>query len=187
MRQDLTKEAERRLGSKLRGKWRLDRLIDVGGTAAVYAATHRNGSQVAIKILHEMYATHPETKQRFLEEGYVANKVKHPAVVSIIDDDQLDDGTAFLVMELLEGRSLEDQLKFSKTLGTAPVLFIADSVLGVLAKAHEAGIIHRDIKPPNIYLTTDGQVKVLDFGLARVKERSLKVSFLSAVKNKRVS
>lgn len=148
----------------------MDTLLDVGGMASVYAATHRNGNRVAVKVMHKQYADMPEAKERFLREGYVANKVGHENAVTVLDDDELDDGTPFIVMELLEGQSLETRLREKNALSPAETLFIADQVLDVLASAHENGIIHRDIKPPNLYLLDSGVVKVLDFGLARVLE-----------------
>ncbi len=160
------------MGEVLRGKWTIDRLLDVGGVGAVYAATHRNGNQVAIKVLHRIYASSPEIRHRFQREGYVANHVNHPGAVTVQDDDELEDGSAFLVMELLTGQSLETRLREQKVLSQAESLVIADQVLDVLVAAHEKGIIHRDIKPPNIFLTTAGEVKLLDFGLARVRERT---------------
>ena len=96
-----------RVGQVLLGKWQIERLLDVGGMAAVYAATHRNGKRVAIKMLHPGHADDQDIKQRFLREGYVANQVGHPGAVQVLDDDVLDDGTVFLVMELLEGESLD--------------------------------------------------------------------------------
>jgi serine/threonine protein kinase len=126
--------------------------------------------------LHRIYAEHEDVTRRFQEEGYVANKVGHPGAVSVLDDDVLDDGTPFLVMELLEGESLEERLRKKNVLAPTAVLYIADKVLDVLASAHDKDIVHRDIKPANVYLTRDGSVKVLDFGLARVRERSLKGS-----------
>lgn len=160
------------MGEQIRGKWSLDRLIDVGGMAAVYEAVHRNGKRVAIKVLHKIYADNDQAKERFLREGYVANKVGHPGSVQVLDDDSTDDGTPFLVMELLEGHSLEGRLSERKTLPVPGVLYIADQVLDVLNAAHSKGIIHRDIKPPNIFLTSAGEAKVLDFGLARVREKA---------------
>jgi len=74
-------------------KWHVDRLLDMGGMASVYVATHRNGNRVAIKVLHPAFAEQPEAKSRFLEEGYVANKVGHVNAVTVLDDDALDDGT----------------------------------------------------------------------------------------------
>jgi serine/threonine-protein kinase len=173
---DLLKQAQTRVGALFAGKWRVDRLLDMGGMASVYVATHRNGNRVAIKLLHAVYAAQEEATQRFLEEGYVANKVGHPDAVRVLDDDRLEDGTPFLVMELLDGESLDDRLKKRSVLGPTAVLYIADTVLDVLAAAHDKGIVHRDIKPANIYLTREGSVKVLDFGLARVRERALKGS-----------
>jgi serine/threonine protein kinase len=158
-----------RVGTTLH-KWHVDRLIDIGGMAAVYAATHRNGNRVAIKVLHKEFAEHQDVKERFLREGYVANKVGHPGAVSVLDDDVADDGAAFLVMELLEGESLDGRLRRTKTLSPIEVLFVADQLLDVLAAAHEQGIVHRDIKPANVFITKTGQIKLLDFGLARVRD-----------------
>jgi serine/threonine-protein kinase len=123
-----------------------------------------------------MFAEQEETRKRFLEEGYVANTVGHPGAVVVLDDDELEDGTPFLVMELLDGESLEDRLKKRTVLAPPAVMFIADRVLDVLSIAHEKGIIHRVIKPANLFLSRDGGVKVLDFGLARVRERTLRGS-----------
>jgi serine/threonine-protein kinase len=154
----------------------VDRLLDIGGMASVYVATHRNGNRVAIKVLHDIFAEQDIPRQRFLEEGYIANKVGHPSAVTVLDDDVLEDGTPFLVMELLVGESLEERLKRTSVLSPTAVLLIADRVLDVLAAAHEKGIVHRDIKPANLFLTREGSVKVLDFGLARVRERTDRAS-----------
>src|SRR5579863_5009689 len=99
----LVVRARQRLGQVLREKWRLDVLLGVGGMAAVYAATHRNGSRVAIKLLHPELSTNHQVRTRFLREGYVANAVGHEAAVRVTDDDIAEDGSAFLVMELLDG------------------------------------------------------------------------------------
>ncbi len=167
MSRNLRVIAQARVGQRVR-KWILDRLIDVGGMAAVYAATHRNGNEVAIKVLHPQYAEMEEARERFLREGYAANKVKHPNVVAVLDDDELSDGTPFLVMELLKGQPLETRLQRQGVLPPQEILFIAHEVLSALAAGHAEGIIHRDIKPPNIFLTELGEVKVLDYGLARM-------------------
>jgi serine/threonine protein kinase len=169
-------EARARVGSTLRGKWVIDRLIDRGGMASVFAATHRNGNRVAVKVLHRHISEQADLKDRFLREGYVANKVGHPGAVQVLDDDVADDGAVFLVMELLEGESLEQRMKRTKTLSVVEALFAADHVLDVLASAHDAGIIHRDIKPANVFITKDGRIKLLDFGLARVREASFKAA-----------
>jgi serine/threonine-protein kinase len=169
----LMSRASSRLGTTLLGKWTLDRLIDVGGMGAVYEATHRNGNQVAIKILHPELSSDTETRTRFLREGYVANKIGHPGAVSVLDDDTAEDGSVFLVMELLVGESLERRVaRNGNRIDSATLLAIIDPVLDVLAAAHAHGIIHRDIKPANIFITRDGQAKILDFGLAHVRERT---------------
>ncbi len=161
-------QGNRWVGHNLRGKWLIEKLIGMGGMANVYAARHRNGRQVAIKLLHESFAEHPEVRQRFLREGYIANRIEHPGVVGILDDDETDTGLAFLVMELLRGMSLLERMEAVKALPLAEALFVADQLLDILNAAHEAGVVHRDIKPGNIFLLQDGRVKVLDFGLARV-------------------
>ena len=167
-----TEQALARVGTVLRGKWKLDRLLDTGGMASVYAATHRNGSRVAIKLLHASLSQQEDLRSRFLREGYVANKVGHTSAVSIVDDDETEDGSAFLVMELLEGESLDARIKREGRVPGRESLRVADAVLDVLIAAHGKGIVHRDIKPGNIFLGRDRKVKVLDFGLARVRESS---------------
>jgi serine/threonine-protein kinase len=170
---DLKTAARDRVGNVVCGKWTLDRLIDIGGMGAVYAATHRNGKKVAIKMLHASLSAEGELKSRFLREGYIANKIQHPGALSILDDDTAEDGSAFLVMDLLVGESLEDLLARSgNSLPPAEVIPIADGALDILAAAHDAGVIHRDLKPGNVFITTAGEVKILDFGLARAKELS---------------
>jgi len=171
--QEQVQRATRLVGQVLRDKWRLDALIGVGGMAAVYAATHRNGKRVAIKLLHAAYDDESTMRARFLREGYVANKVGHPGVVSVLDDDTTEDGRAFLVMDLLEGETLKERwARARRRLPVEEVLQITHALLDVLAAAHAQGIVHRDLKPDNIFLTKDGAVKVLDFGIARLRENS---------------
>jgi serine/threonine protein kinase len=160
-----------RLGQTLNGKWRIDRLIDVGGMATVYEATHRNGRRVALKVLHPTAAANPEVRRRFLREGYVANKIGHPGALAILDDEVAEDGSPFLVMELLEGESLSTRLAQSGgKLPFVETLGIVGQLLEVLDMAHANGIVHRDIKPGNIFVTKAGHTKLLDFGLARVRD-----------------
>jgi serine/threonine protein kinase len=163
--------AEARIGETLNRKWRVERLIDVGGTASVYEATHRNGRRVAIKVLSASASVNPEVRRRFLREGYVANKIDHPGAVDILDDDIAEDGSPFLVMELLEGESLSRLLtRVGGRISFAEALGIAGQVLDVLDMAHANGIVHRDIKPGNIFVTRTGHAKLLDFGFARVRD-----------------
>jgi serine/threonine-protein kinase len=162
-------EAQRLVGTVLGGKWTIDTLIGMGGMASVYAATHRNGRRAAIKLLNAEFSGIAEVRDRFLREGYVANHIGHPGVVSILDDDTTASGQVYLVMELLEGDSFLDRIR-NRSLTAAQVVFIGEQVLEPLATAHRRGIIHRDIKPGNIFVCADGRVKVLDFGLARVLE-----------------
>ena len=169
--QETNERAARLVGTMLRDKWRLDALIGVGGMAAVYAATHRNGKRAAIKLLSHDLSDGQATRTRFLREGYVANKVGHPGVVNVLDDDTSEDGRAFLVMELLEGETLKARwMRWKGRMPVQDVLHIAYQLLDVLAAAHDKGIVHRDIKPDNVFLTNDGALKVLDFGVARLRE-----------------
>lgn len=174
----MAEAAERfQLGTLLRDKWRLDRLIGRGGMATVYAATHRNGMRGAVKVLHAELARDPEVKNRFLREGYVANAIDHPGVVKVLDDDTTDTGDVFLVMELLEGNPLDviaDQS--GGRIPAARVARIAMQVIEILQAAHKAGVIHRDIKPENIFVTKAGTAKLLDFGIARLKMGDLRLT-----------
>ncbi|HSO35438.1 MAG TPA: protein kinase [Labilithrix sp.] len=154
----------------MNGKWTIDARIGSGGMATVYAATHRNGHRAALKMLHTQLSRDESTRARFLREGYVANAVGHPGVAHVEDDGVTEDGCAFLVLELLEGETIE--ARRARTGGMMPLeeaLDIADAALDVLAAAHEKGIVHRDVKPENVFITWDSQVKLLDFGLARMK------------------
>jgi len=169
----LVVRAKGRLGHVLRNKWRLDVLLGVGGMAAVYAATHRNGSRAAVKVLHAELSAREDVRSRFMREGHAANAVAHDGAVKVLDDDVADDGSLYLVTELLDGETLEDRrLRYGGHLSEDDVLSAADQLLDVLAAAHAKGVIHRDIKPANIFLTRSGQLKVLDFGIARLRELS---------------
>ncbi|WP_437810080.1 protein kinase domain-containing protein [Sorangium sp. So ce1078] len=159
-----------RVGTTLDGKWRLDGLIGAGGMAAVYAATHHVGHRVAIKILHPEGAVSRELRARFEQEALAAARLGHPAAVQVLDIDVTEQGEPFLVMELLEGESLRER---ALRLGSVPLpelLAHVDTLLEVLRAAHDAGIVHRDIKPDNLFVTRDGRLKVLDFGIARMKQ-----------------
>ncbi|WP_437645637.1 protein kinase domain-containing protein [Sorangium sp. So ce362] len=159
-----------RVGTIFHGKWRLDALIGAGGMAAVYAATHHVGHRVAIKVLHPESAVSRELRARFEQEALAATRLGHPAAVQVLDIDVTEQGEPFLVMELLDGESLRER---ALRLGSVPLpelLAHVDTLLEVLRAAHDAGIVHRDIKPDNLFVTRDGRLKVLDFGIARMKQ-----------------
>jgi serine/threonine-protein kinase len=169
--------ARERVGSVLDEKWTLERILGAGGMGAVYAARHRNGARGAVKVLHPELARRPDVRERFLREGYAANRVEHRGAVQVLDDDIIkdgpDEGTAYLVMEILEGESLEERMDREPPITEPELLAILDDVLAVLEAAHQNGVIHRDLKPANLFLNKDPAghgVKVLDFGLARLEE-----------------
>src|SRR3954462_8073669 len=165
-------DLQRRVGTVIRDKWTLVRLLGVGGMAAVYVGVHRIGRRDALKILHPEAAKSKEVCLRFEREAQAVNRFRHPGAVEIRDIDVTEDGAPFLVMELLTGESLGDRMQRMGKLDVDEVLSHAEQVLDCLAAAHQQGIIHRDIKPANLFLTKEGQLKVLDFGLARMHEVS---------------
>jgi serine/threonine protein kinase len=170
---DLESLVHGRVGTVVVGKYRLDRVLGIGGMAAVYAATHRNQAEFAVKMLHPDVSSREEIRSRFLREGYIANSVKHAGAVRVVDDDVAEDGAAFLVMELLDGISVEDLwFECERRIPLRAVIAIAHQLLDVLASAHAKSIVHRDIKPANLFVTRLGDVKVLDFGIARLRDSS---------------
>lgn len=160
--------AERRLGHIV-GRYRLERVLGVGGMAAVYVGRSQEGFVAAVKILHDDMSVRRDVRERFYREGYVANSVQHPGVVRVLEHGE-SGPDAFLAMELLSGETLSDRVKRLQTLSVHEVLSIADQVLDTLRAAHEKGIVHRDLKPDNLFITHAGQMKILDFGLARLAE-----------------
>jgi serine/threonine-protein kinase len=166
---DLETEAAQRVGTTICNKWTLERLIGTGGMAAVYVAHHKIGRQEALKILHADVARDPELRARFEQEANAVNRFKHPGTVEVRDIDVTEDGAPFLVMELLDGQSLGALARQPAGVPLGDLLRFADELLDVLAAAHAQGIIHRDIKPDNLFVLHDGRLKVLDFGIARVR------------------
>ena len=158
-----------RIGTVIRDKWTLVRLLGVGGMAAVYVGVHKIGRHDALKILHPEAARVPDVCKRFEREALAVNRFRHPGAVEIRDIDVTEDGAPFLVMELLVGQSLDERSKAVGRMAVPEALLHVEGILDVLAAAHEQGIIHRDIKPANVFLTREGQLKVLDFGLARIQ------------------
>lgn len=161
-----------RLGTVIRNKWRIDRVLGTGGMATVYAATHQgNGRRVAIKILHTELSRDAGVRERFLREGYVGNKIPHRGRVEVLDDDETEDGAPFLLMELLEGQTISElQKSAGKRLPMTRTLELAEQLLDVLEACHGQGIVHRDLKPANVFVTHEGVVKVLDFGVAQLRD-----------------
>src|SRR4051812_36690885 len=162
--------ASQRVGSVLHGKYHIDGVLGVGGMATVYAATHRNRKRFAVKMLHPEFSVKRDIRSRFIREGYAANSVEHPGVVAVIDDDVDETGAAFLVMELLTGITVNALYAPGAPVPLREALGIAHQLLDVLEAAHRKSVVHRDIKPANLLLLRDGQLKVLDFGIARLRE-----------------
>ena len=163
---------EKRVGTVVDARWRVDALLGWGSTSAVYAATHRNGHRAALKILHQSLCSDPAMTERFLREAGIANAIKHRAIVPIRDDGMTGEGCAYLVVELLEGETL-DAIRERKKGRIALEEFapIAEELMSALAAVHAAGVVHRDLKPQKIFITTSGDLKLLDFGTARVLDR----------------
>ena len=159
-------------GSVLNGTWRVDRHLSSGGMGAVFQATHvRTGKPAAVKLLLPDARLSAPAIQRFSREARAASALGHPGIVKILDFDVTEDGTHFLVMELLEGETLEDRLAREGHLSWTVAVRIGREIGRALCVAHEAGILHRDLKPGNVFLTEDPgrtqQAVLLDFGLAR--------------------
>jgi len=163
-----------RVGSVIGEKWRIEKALGTGGMASVYAAVNlNNGFRVAIKILSDEASKAEDTRKRFLREGYFANKVDHEGIVNVMDDGVTEDGALYLIMELLEGETLEERRAASK--GKIPFDDAVDIILAVadvLAAAHDAGLAHRDVKPHNVFITKEGRIKLLDFGVAGKRQTS---------------
>lgn len=160
-----------RVGNVIKGKWKIEALLGVGGMAAVYAAAHRNGQRAALKILHTDFSREKTICERFLREAYVSNKVNHGATVQVLDDDMTEQGEPFLIMELLEGETVRDAWKKSgRTMPAGRVLQICERVLDCLASCHAIKVIHRDLKPANIFILKEDEIRVLDFGVAQMRD-----------------
>jgi serine/threonine-protein kinase len=151
---------------------RLLRPLGEGGMGSVWVAEHLSlRTNVVVKFMAEDLAKSPEALARFSREAAAASQVKSPHVVQMFDHGVLDTGAPYIVMELLEGRDLEQQLRASGPLQPREVVAIVAQLARALAKAHERGIMHRDIKPSNVFLCDAGGgelfVKLLDFGIAK--------------------
>ncbi|RLB61524.1 MAG: serine/threonine protein kinase [Deltaproteobacteria bacterium] len=154
---------------------RLVRLLGKGGMGSVWVADHLTlNTQVAVKfILASVASGDPAMLARFEREARVAAQIKSPHVVQTYDHGVMDDGTPFIVMELLEGESLADRLKRAGPLSLEQADLLVRQTTKVLSKAHELGVVHRDIKPDNLFCIESGYdlfIKVLDFGIAKQPE-----------------
>lgn len=169
--------AKARVGTTVDRKWRLDALVASSSVAATYKATHRNGVETALKILHRSQSTYAPVVERFLQEAHLANRIDHPGVERVLDDGKTEDGSVFLVMELLAGDTLEDRRSAAGgKLALDDALPAFDGFLDALIAIHTAGVFHRNLKPANVFLTTDGRVVLTDFGRARLAERDAKAA-----------
>jgi serine/threonine-protein kinase len=160
------------IGSVLDGRYRIDGVLGTGGMGRVYRAEHTKiGRSVAIKVLHAAMGRNREASQRFQREAIASGRLDHPNIVGVSDFGVLDDGACYLVMEILEGESLGDRLARDTRIHWSEAIDILRGVLYGLRHAHERGVVHRDIKPDNVYLAhKDGDpvIKILDFGIAKL-------------------
>ncbi|MBX3271253.1 MAG: serine/threonine protein kinase, partial [Sandaracinaceae bacterium] len=163
---------EERLGTTLADKYALERVLGSGGMGTVFEARHAwTGRRVAVKLLKPALAAERNVRERFLREARAAAALEHDNAVSVLDMGETDDGTVFLVLELLRGRTLADLLAERGRLGADEALSILLPVIDALGAAHARGFLHRDVKPENIFLTASAAgvlvPKLLDFGLAK--------------------
>ncbi|MBI3202146.1 MAG: serine/threonine protein kinase [Myxococcales bacterium] len=157
------------LGSTV-GSYRVATLIGQGGMGEVYRGVHPEiGSRVAIKVLSTDAARAPSVAERFFAEARAVNVVRHEGIVSVLDLSRLPDGRPYIVMEYLEGAPLTRVLELHRPVPLGAMLQILLNVLDALSAAHAQGITHRDMKPDNIFVTSTGRTKVLDFGIAKLR------------------
>ena len=169
-------ELELAPGAVVAGKYVVRARIGEGGMGVVYEADQPAlARSVAIKLIRRELAANPAHVRRFREEAIAASRVAHPNTVAVIDRGETPDGTAFIVMELVRGRSLRELARGDRGLEVPRLLLLVDQVLAGLGAAHAEGVVHADIKPDNILVEVrhDGtdHVKIADFGLARMHDR----------------
>jgi serine/threonine protein kinase len=169
------------IGTIVDRRYLLKREIARGGAGAVFEAEHiYTKRSVALKLLVPEQRAVAEPRARLLREALALSAARHPGVVAALDAGETEDGTPYLVLELLEGRSLEGILAVRRRIGAADVAWVGAAICEALAAAHRRGIIHRDIKPSNVFVARDEQgrevVKVFDFGVARVPSEKNKLT-----------
>ena len=164
------------IGRLINGRFEVLSRLGAGGMGVVYRARQVGIDRiVAIKTLLKDRATDDKVVQRFKNEARAVSRLNHPNTIRIFDFGQMDDGTLYFAMELLEGRSLDKAIRQDAPFATRRTLHIMAQMADSLAEAHSKGIVHRDLKPENVYLSQVGGdpdfVKVLDFGVARMREQ----------------
>lgn len=168
--------ADVRIGTLLAGKYLVGEVLGEGGMATVYAATQKvTGKSIALKVMHPMLATDDVVRERFRREAKNAQKLTHPNIIEIFDQGDTEDGTAYIAMERLHGAPLSATIG-SRTMTLPRALRIMVQLARGIARAHDLDVVHRDIKPDNIFLCVrdDGTelVKILDFGIAKSRHDS---------------
>jgi eukaryotic-like serine/threonine-protein kinase len=175
--------ADALLGRVIEEKYRLEARLGAGGMGTVYRATRLMiGDEVAVKVLHPAQVTDAQAAERFRREAQAAARLKHPNAVTIYDFGVSRDGLVYLVMELVEGRSLRQIIRDEGPLTIPAVAEIMSQTCAALEEAHRQQIVHRDIKPDNIIVNTAGgklRVKVLDFGIAKLRDLAATASNLT--------
>jgi serine/threonine protein kinase len=150
------------------GVYRIEGELGRGGMGLVYRATHEAlGRHVAVKVLFAELAREPDVSARFVREARAASRARHPGIVDVFDFGTLPDGRAFLVMELVDGPTLQKILT-GGALTPGRSLDLARQIVEALGAAHRAGVVHRDLKPANVFLTAGDHVKLGDFGAAKL-------------------
>ena len=154
-------------GDLIADRYELEELVGTGGMSSVFRAHDLQlEREVAIKILHEHYAQDPEYLERFRREARAVARLSHPNIVTVIDRGD-DEGRQFIVFEHVEGENLKELVLRSGRLPVQQALELALHIADGLSFAHEHGLVHRDVKPQNVLLSSEGEVKVTDFGIAR--------------------
>jgi serine/threonine protein kinase len=171
----LEKTNDSLLGQTLAGKYRIDERLSEGGMGTVYKGTHvLMDKTVAVKVLRPSLAADEKIVARFSREARAASKISHPHALSVTDFGEDENGTVFLVMEYLDGRTLKDIIRQEGPMPLTRVVEIIKQVGGALDAAHAQGVVHRDLKSDNIMLLNTmnaDYAQVLDFGIAKIKER----------------
>src|SRR5215207_7635200 len=165
---------DRLVGQVLAGKYRIDDKIDEGGMGCVYRATHVLMEKVvAVKVLHPALAADDKIVARFTREAKAASRISHPHAINVTDFGESEQGTVYLVMEYLRGRTLKDIIRSGGPMTLERTVEIVRQVSGALDAAHTEGVVHRDLKSDNIMLdegTGGDWAKVLDFGIAKIQQ-----------------